>query len=117
MRYLVTAEWVELGALLSPEQIIGILDQTVGPSLEMLAQWEEEGKIHGGIFPGERAGTWVFEADSSEELDRMLTTLPFWGQMKWHIRPLQTSRSKLEGQRGLREQLSNAARVQAAPDG
>jgi muconolactone delta-isomerase len=81
----------------------GIIDQTVGPRLEILTQWEEEGKIRGGIFPGERAGAWVFEADSSEELDGMLTTLPFWGQMKWHTRPLQTSRSKLEGQRELRE--------------
>ena len=108
MQYLVAAEWVELGALLSPEQVVGILDQTVGPSLEMLAQWEEEGKIRGGTFPGERAGAWVFEADSSEELDGMLTTLPFWGQMKWHTRPLQTSRSKLEGQSELREQLSTA---------
>ena len=62
----------------------GIIDQTVGPSLEILTQWEEEGKIRGGIFPGERAGAWVFEADSSEELDGMLTPLPFWGQMKWH---------------------------------
>ncbi len=117
MRYLVTAEWIELGALLSPEQVIGIIEQTVGPSLEILAQWEEEGKIHGGIFPGERAGAWVIEADSNEELDGMLNTLPFWGQMKWHIRPLQTSRSKLEGQRGLREQLSNAAQAQATSGG
>ena len=113
MQYLVTAEWVELGALLSPEQVSGIIDQTVGPSLEILAQWEEEGKIRGGIFPGERAGAWVFEADSSAELDGMLTTLPFWGQMKWHTRPLQTSRSKLEGQRELREQLSTAPRQAA----
>jgi hypothetical protein len=37
--------------LLSPEQVSGIIDQTVGPSLETLAQWEEEGKIRGGIFP------------------------------------------------------------------
>jgi muconolactone delta-isomerase len=108
MQYLVTAEWVELGALLSPEQVSGIIERTVGPSLEILAQWEEEGKIRGGTFPGERAGTWVFEADSSEELDGMLTTLPFWGQMKWHIRPLQTSRSKLRGQRELGEQLRTA---------
>jgi muconolactone delta-isomerase len=109
MQYLVTAEWIELGALLSPEQVSGIIDQTVGPSLEILAQWEEEGTIRGGIFPGERAGAWVFEADSSEELDSMITTLPFWGQMKWHTRPLQTSRTKLEGQRELREQLNTAA--------
>jgi hypothetical protein len=113
MQYLVMAEWVELGALLSPEQVSGIINQTVGPSLEILAQWEEEGKVRGGIFPGERAGAWVFEADSSEELDGMLTTLPFWGQMKWHTRRLQTSRSKLEGQRELREQLSTASRQTA----
>jgi muconolactone delta-isomerase len=116
MQYLVTAEWIELRALLSPDQVVGILDQTVGPSLEMLAQWEEEGKIRGVIFPGERAGAWVFEADSSEDLDGMLTTLPFWGQMKWHTSPLQTSRSKLDGQSELREQLSTVP-GQAAQSG
>lgn len=109
MLYLVTGEWVEVGAMLTPEQLVPILDQAVLPSLEKLAQWEEEGKIHGGIFPGERAGAWVMEADSSEEVGRSLAGLPFWGQVKWHVRALQTMRSAVEREQGVREQLQAAA--------
>ncbi len=109
MQFLVTAQWVELGALLSPEQIVGILDRTVLPSLEMLDQWEQEGKVHGGgVYPGERAGAWIFEADSSEELGQLLSTLPFWGQMKWQVRALESMNSTVERERGLRQRLSEA---------
>ena len=109
MMYLVTGEWVEVGALLPPEQLVPILDQAILPSLEMLARWEEEGKIQGGIFPGERAGAWVMEADSSEEVGRTLASLPFWGQVKWHVRALQTMRSSVEREQGVREQLQAVA--------
>ena len=40
MRFLVTGEWVEVGALLPPEQTVGVLEDVVHPSLEMLAHWE-----------------------------------------------------------------------------
>ena len=76
MLYLVTGEWVEVGALLPPEQLVPILDEAILPSLEKLAQWEEEGKIHGGIFTGERAGAWVMEAGSSEEVGEFWPAYP-----------------------------------------
>ena len=114
MLYLVTGEWVEVGALLSPEQVVSILDQTVLPSLERLAQSEEAGRIRGGIFPGERAGAWVMEADSSEEVGQFLASLPFWGQVKWYVRALQTMRSSVEREQGVREQLQAASRQAAS---
>jgi muconolactone delta-isomerase len=107
MQYLVNAEWTaELEALMSPELFVRLLDQTVLPSLDQLAQWEEEYKIHGGFFPGERAGAWVFEADSGEELTRTLSSLPFWPQMKWEVKALHSSRGSVETQREVRERLS-----------
>lgn len=113
VQYLVTAEWVEVGTLLPPEQFVPILDQNVIPGLETLARWEEEGKIRGGVFAAERAAVWIMEANSSEEVDEQLASLPFWGQTKWHVRPLQTLRSAVEREREVRNRIQ-AAQGQAA---
>ena len=67
MQFLVTGEWVEVGALLPPAQMVPIMDGLVLPSLEMFAQWEREGRIRGGILAGQRAGAFVLEAASAEE--------------------------------------------------
>ena len=57
MQFLVKAEYVEVGALMPPEAVVSFVEQVVIPSVEMLAQWEQEGRIRaGGVFPGERAG-------------------------------------------------------------
>jgi hypothetical protein len=105
MLFLVSGEWVEPGALLPAEQLPPILEQVVLPSLEMLAGWEEQGKVHGGVFAGERAGAWVVEAASGEEIGQLLTSLPFWGLVKWQVRPLQSARSTAERDRRVAEQI------------
>jgi hypothetical protein len=107
MQYLVTAEWVEVGPLLPLEKFVPVLDRNIIPSLETLAQWEEEGRIYGGgVYPGQKAGAWVIEAESSEELGRLVSSLPFWGQMKWHVRPLQSTRSAAKREQRVRERLN-----------
>jgi hypothetical protein len=101
MRFVVTGEWVEVGALLSPEQTVAILEQVVLPSLEQLASWEAEGRIHGGILTGQRAGTFVLDAASAEEAGELLASLPFWGMVKWQVTPLQSFQSTVERERGV----------------
>ncbi len=65
--------------------------------MEMLARWEQEGRIlAGGTFPGERAGAFVMKADSAEEVGQLLAGLPFWGQMKWDVPALQSISSTVE---------------------
>src|SRR5258707_1100500 len=83
MSYLVSGTWVEVGALATPEQVGQFLEQAVIPSLEMFARWEEEGRIAGGVFAGERETAFVLNAGSAEEVGQLLTSLPFWGMMKW----------------------------------
>jgi hypothetical protein len=39
---------------MSPQQAAQLLDTVVVPSLEMLAKWERDGRIHGGSFVGRR---------------------------------------------------------------
>lgn len=108
MLFLVSGEWVEVGALLPPEQVVALIERAVVPSLEIWARWEEEGRVKGGIFAGERAGVLVLEAASSEEVGQLLGSLPFWGMVKWHVRPLQSVRSTIERERRIAEQTRAA---------
>lgn len=107
MLFLVSGEWVEVGALLPPEQVVQVLDQIVLPSLELLAEWEQQGRIHGGILVGERAGTFTLEAASHEEAGQLLSSLPFWGYVKWQVRPLQSVRSAAERERQVSVQIKS----------
>ena len=52
MKFLVTTESIEVGPMLQPQQSLEIIEQLVLPSLQMFAQWEQEGKVQGGSFLG-----------------------------------------------------------------
>ncbi len=41
-----------------------------------------------GYAVGERAGAFIFEADSNAELDSLLESLPYWGLIKINVTPL-----------------------------
>lgn len=112
--YLVTGSWIELGALLTPEQVGTVLEDTVLPSLEMLVHWGEEGRLHGGVFAGERETAFILMSDSAEEVGQLLTSLPFWGMMRWQVRPLLSMRSALAREQTVLERLRS--RSAAAPD-
>ena len=102
MLFLVNAEHVDAGPMMPPEEAIAYIEQVVIPSIEMLAQWEREGRVRaGGVFPGERVGAFVMEADSAEEVGRLLGSLPFWGQIKWEVRALQSLSSTVERERSI----------------
>jgi len=105
MQFLVTGEWVEVGALLSPAQMVPVMDGVVLPSLEMFVQWEREGRIRGGILAGQRAGAFVLEAASAEEAGDLLSSLPFWGLVKWQVTALQSFASTVTRDRAATERV------------
>jgi hypothetical protein len=88
MLFLITAENIDPGYLLPPEQGFQIIEQAVIPSFQILEGWVAEGRAKGGTFPGERGGAVVVEASSFEELDSMMNQLPFFGLVKWQIKAL-----------------------------
>jgi muconolactone delta-isomerase len=106
MQYHVSGTWIEVGALLPPEQVGPMLEHAVIPSLELLAQWVEQGKISGGVFPGERETAFILNASSPEEVGQLLSSLPFWGMMKWQVRPLQSIRSAVEREKEFLNKMS-----------
>lgn len=94
MRYLISGEGIDVG-LLPPQQFAQYMEQMVIPSHEALAKLEAEKKIlAGGIFVGARGGVALVEAESNEEVDRLLMSLPFWSMVKWTVTPLHSFGSR-----------------------
>ena len=96
MRFLVTIDGSNAGSGMPPERIAQVRQQMVVPGVERLARWEQEGRIHGGGFTGARGSVFVIEADSSEEVDQLVTGLPHWGLTKVDVKPLISMSSMLE---------------------
>ena len=107
MRYLVTAEATGAMPNIAPQQVAQMLDTVVVPSLEMLAKWEREGRIHGGSFAGRRGGCMIIDAASNEELADLLMTLPFWGLQDWKITPLSSNEAAVKRVREMSQRLKS----------
>jgi hypothetical protein len=88
MLYLVRGENIDSGYLLPPEQVFQITEQAIVPSFQVLAGMAAEGKLKGGVYPGERGGAFVIDAGSPEELDAIINHLPFFGLIKWEVKAL-----------------------------
>ena len=88
MQALVTIDGTQWTVGMPPEQVRTLQRELVLPSLEKLNQWQQEGKVHGGILPAERAGAFVIEGDSIEEIESLLVSLPYWGLVKMEVRAL-----------------------------
>jgi muconolactone delta-isomerase len=96
MRFLVTIDGSDIGAGMPPERFAKVVEQMVTPSLEQLVQWEQEGRVHGGGYTAARGGAFILEADSSEEVDQLLTSLPYWGLVKVEVKPLISTSAMVE---------------------
>ena len=105
MRFLVTIDGSDIGAGMPPERLAQVVDQMVVPSLEQLAQWEQEGRIHGGGYTAARGGVFIIDADSSEEVDQLVTSLPHWGVLKVDVKPLISTTALLERARATRQRV------------
>src|SRR5215203_5040205 len=96
MQFLVTIDGSDIGVGMPPERLAKVVEHMVTPSLEQLVQWEQEGRVHGGGFTAARGGAFIMEADSSEEVDQLLTSLPYWGLVKVEVKPLISTGTMLE---------------------
>jgi muconolactone delta-isomerase len=103
MRFLVTIDGSDVGVGMPPERLAQVQDQMVIPGVEQLARWEQEGRIHGGGYTAARDAVFVIDADSSEEVDQLVTGLPHWGLVKVDVKPLISARSMLERIRAMRQ--------------
>ncbi len=110
MRFLVTIDGTDVGVGTPPERLIQQVDQMVIPGIETLAQWEQEGRIHGGGYTAARGGVFIIDADSSEEVDQLVTSLPHWGLVKIDVKPLISTRALLERARAISQRTQERVR-------
>ena len=109
MRFLVTLDGSDLAGM-PPERLVQVLDQMVVPGVEKLDQWEQEGRIHGGGYTAGRGGVFMIDADSSEEVDQLVTSLPHWGMVKVVVLPLISTSSLVERARAVRQRVQERVR-------
>ncbi len=110
MRFLVTIEGSDVVVGMPPERLAQVIDQMVIPGLEKLAQWEQEGRIHGGGYTAARGNVFVVDAESSEEVDQLVTSLPHWGVVKVDVKPLISHSALLERARAMGQRLQERVR-------
>jgi muconolactone delta-isomerase len=110
MRFLVTIDGTDMGAGMPPEQLAPMVNQMVVPSLEQLAQWEQEGRIHGGGYTAARGGAFMMEADSPEEVDRLVASLPYFPLVKVDVKTLVPTSALLERGRAIGQGLQERVR-------
>ena len=94
MLYFVSAQLIENS--ISAEAFPQVFERVIRPSLESLAKMVDEKKVTGGVLAGQRAGAFILEAQSNEEVDRILGGLPFWGLLKMTVTPLVPFRAAME---------------------
>jgi hypothetical protein len=109
MRFLVTLDGSDVAGM-PPERLGQVLEQMVIPGIEQLGQWEQEGRIHGGGYPAGRGGVFMIDADSSEEVDHLVASLPHWPLLKVDVTPLISTSSLLERARTVRQSLQERVR-------
>ncbi len=105
MRFLVTIDGSDIGVGMPPERLAQVVEQMVTPGIEKLVQWEQEGRVHGGGYTAARGGVFIVEADSSEEVDQLVTSLPHWALVKVDVKPLISTSAMLERARAMSQRL------------
>jgi hypothetical protein len=74
----------------------------------MLMELQAKKKIVAGGLPvGSRTLYLIIEADSNDEVDRMLRDLPAWGVFSWEVTPLQSLDGRAEMEREILKSLKS----------
>jgi len=106
MLFLVELDHVTSGNL-TPEAGRAFIEHYIFPTLARAEQLMAEKKIlSGGPVAGRVALRLIMEADSTEHVDRMVTTLPIWPLAKTRITPLTTFAERRDHVRALLDELA-----------
>ena len=107
MLFLVEVDHVESGNVSSPDAGRGFIEQVIFPTLTRLDQLvAEKTLVSGGPVAGRVALRLIVEAESSEHLDRIVTSLPLWAVAETRITPLVTVGERRDHVKKLLERLA-----------
>src|SRR5215831_553142 len=91
MLFLAELDHVKSGVTLTPEAGRAFIDQVISPTLARAEQLVAEKKIlAGGAVVARIALRFIVEADSSEEVDRLISSFPLWPVADTRVTPLIT---------------------------
>jgi len=88
MKYLVQMTANEPPPTTKPQDAAGYLRQLVFPSLAKLTEWDQQGRISGGVVLGARALAFIVAAESNDEVDALIQSLPLWVMTTTKVTPM-----------------------------
>lgn len=108
MLFLVELDHVKSGSLATPEAGRAFIEQVIFPTLARADQLVAEKKlIAGGPVIGRVALRLMIDADSPEQVDRIVSSLPIWTQAETRITPMITFAERRDHVRALLEGLKH----------
>lgn len=91
MQYLVQLRLASSGRPMSTDEGVAFIEDLIFPTLEQCQKLEGEKKIlAGGPMSGSVALALIVAADSAQELDDLISSLPVWPRMETEVIPLTT---------------------------
>jgi muconolactone delta-isomerase len=91
MNYFVEMKLADSARPKSPQDGVAFIEGFVLPSLEIMDKWQKEGQVlAGGPVAGAIALALIIKAESVQELDQLVESLPVWPVMETRVVPLQT---------------------------
>ena len=116
MQYLVQLKLSGSARPMTPEDGIVFIEQFIFPTLEMCKKLQEEKKIAaGGPVSGAVAIVLIVNAESAQELDDLITSLPVWPRMETKVTPLTTFDSRRKSLTARLEALKAQTREMSTP--
>lgn len=92
----------------SPREAAEVLEQGILPLFDQMIELQKRKKIvAGGLPAGSRTFYLIVEAESNDEVDRMLRDLGAWGVFTWKVTPLQTLRGRADMERDILKALKS----------
>ena len=106
MQYLVQMKLAAHSRPISPQDGIAFIESYIFPSLEMCKKLQEEKKIlAGGPMSGTIGIAMILQADSAQELDELIESLPIWPRMETTVIPLTSFDGRMAALRPRLERL------------
>jgi hypothetical protein len=110
MHFLVELDHAKGGQALAPETGRAFIEQIIFPTLARAEQLVAEKKIlAGGPAVGRIALRFILEADSPQEADRIISSLPLWPLAETRVTPLIAFADRRKTVQGLLESLQKTA--------
>ncbi len=108
MQYLVQMKLAAHSRPNTPQEGATFIEGYIFPSLEMCKKLEEKKKIlAGGPMSGTIGIALILQAESPQELDELVASLPVWPQMETTVTPLTTFDGRIAALRPRLERLKS----------